>query len=131
MSEFFRYITGSLSWPHVAAGLLFVGMGLMIALLFAVSRRNPGSARTPRRWSWRFFWDDNALRFILNLLTAVALIRFWPDVAGADIGMFHCFCIGLCFDSLYILIREARKRLVGKMENKVSDADDLSGGGSC
>jgi hypothetical protein len=111
VSDFTSYLAGSLTLPHFLAGMLFVGLGLLLTLLLDVSRRDGDSPRTPRRWSWRFFWRDNMLRFVLNLLVAVALIRFWPDIKGEEIGMFHCFCIGLCFDSLYIAVRTVRKKM--------------------
>ncbi|MDR2038972.1 MAG: hypothetical protein LBQ60_13700 [Bacteroidales bacterium] len=95
--------------------MLFVGIGVMLTLLLDISQRDKESPRTPRRWSWPFFWRDNMLRFILNLLVAVALIRFWPDIKGEEISMFYCFCTGLCFDSLYIAVRAVRKRW--KMDN--------------
>lgn len=110
MQDFFKYITGGLTWPHASAGILFVLLGLLLTLLADISQRDRESSRTPCRWSWRFFWNHNTLRFVLNLLTAVALIRFWPDIAGSEISMFHCFCIGLCFDTLYIMVREIRKK---------------------
>ena len=116
MNDFISLLTGDLTLSHFLAGILFVGLGLLLTLLLDISQRNKDSPRTPRKWSWSFFRRDNMLRFILNLLTAVVLIRFWPDIAEKEISMFQCFCIGLCFDSLYILIRELRKKW--RVENK-------------
>jgi hypothetical protein len=110
MQEFLAYITGHLTWPHTLAGVSFVLLGLLLTVLADISQRNRKSLRTPFQWSWRFFWNENTLRFILNLITAIALIRFWPDISGGnEIGMFHCLCIGFGFDTLYITVREIRK----------------------
>ena len=118
MKSFVEYLIGDVTLPHFAAGMLFVGIGLLVTLLLDVSQRDVESKRTPRQWSWRFFWSDNMLRFILNLLVAISFIRFWPDIDGEEISMFYCFCIGLCFDSLYIAIRAIRKKMMsGGMKN--------------
>jgi hypothetical protein len=122
---FWSYIHGSLTLPHFLAGMSFVGMGLLITLLLDVVSRDRHSRRTPPQWSWRFFWRDNLLRFFLNLLTAMALIRFWRDMQGEEIGMFHCFCIGIAFDSLYILLKNVRKRIVKHENNEPTDKEAI------
>lgn len=82
------------------AAMIWAIIGTTISLAIKVSRRNPGTKDTPRRFSFRFFIQDNIVNLFLNLLIIFTLLRFLPVFIGEPATLESAIILGLISDQL-------------------------------
>lgn len=111
--ETFNLFMGELSLPMLLAGSLMAFGGNLFGVLLGTTNRNPASARTPERFSWRFLFKDNAKRFYRSTLTAIMAVffslRFSNELLGTAFSMPYCFLLGFGLDQLITRWREIRR----------------------
>lgn len=60
------FIFGYITLAYIAA----IAMVMIIA-----STRDPNSPNSPKEWSWRFFWVNNSIRFVVGFFLIPIFIR--------------------------------------------------------
>ena len=71
-------IFGTMSPTIFIASMVFCFIGFMISKLvgFQKSKSNP---KTPQKWSWAYWKEQNMNELLLNILASFVLIRFSPQ----------------------------------------------------
>ncbi len=110
-NELVLHLTGDHTTAFKVAGFLLVLFGALINVLYDAQTRNVSSIETPMTWDWKYFWRDNRWRFGLNLLIAMAVVRFFSDWTGRPLTMEYCFLTGLVFDAMFVVYRKLRKKV--------------------
>lgn len=116
-NEFSSLLTGGHTAAFNLAAFMFVLFGATINVMYDALTRNVSSDDTPEKWEWKYFWTHNLGRFALNLLMALAVVRFFDDWTGKQPTMQHCFLIGLVFDAMIVVYKKLRslaKTLIDK-----------------
>jgi hypothetical protein len=127
LNEFISYLLGTMTPAYFLASLIFLLIGAALNIGIDVFNRDENSANTPKKFSWAFFYHDNRLRFIFNILAAYSFVRFFSDIfPGLTFGLSWAWILGLVFDWVWVAIRElkylANKKLKTALNNwKKSD----------
>jgi hypothetical protein len=80
-------------------------------------QRDEDSPNTPMLFSWAFFFRDNQLRFLFNVLAAYSIVRFFSEIfPGLRFGLSWAWIIGLVFDWVWVALRELKYMAVGKLK---------------
>ena len=82
LKEYFQLIFGGASPAYIAAAWTFAVFGVLLSLRLHIINRDVPSPRTPIRWSWSFFFLDNAKRLLTTLALIFVALRFAPDFIG-------------------------------------------------
>jgi hypothetical protein len=115
--ELTNHLTGGNSLAFSIAAFFFVLLGALINVLYDVQTRNTSGYNTPVCWDWRYFWLNNRWRFGLNLLMALAVIRFFTEWTNKPLSMGYCFLIGIVFDAMFVVYRKLRRRIINILDN--------------
>lgn len=94
MDKFLKLVFGTLDMPTYAAGLLFALIGLFFYYKGKVDKRNPESENTPQIFSLKFFFQDNLIEIVFNLLAIFLALRFSVEYTGVEVTMFYSLGIG-------------------------------------
>jgi hypothetical protein len=100
-------ILGQSTPLHFFVLFVWAMVGVIISLLIHATNRDVASTRTPVKFNFLFLLKDNAGRVVLNLLLIIVTLRFCKEITGFDINQFVAFCIGICYDKLAELLRNA------------------------
>lgn len=121
--EFLKYLTGPGSTALFAACLSFCFALSAARILLTLNKRNPKSANTPKEFSRKFFWLDNAGRIIGNVIIAIVFVRFIrtgmfpikidtitsePIEKSPDLQLMISALIGLLSDFLFRWLQKLR-----------------------
>ena len=99
----------TLFWSCIFFGYL----GVIVMILYSVSKRKPTSASSPVEFSWAFFWKDNFNRIILNLILVAVCIRFIPELTDKPMNQWVALLIGVGSDKLGELIMKKKEAILG------------------
>jgi hypothetical protein len=100
LKEYLTLIFGGASPAYIAAAWTFAVLGVLLSLRLHIISRDVPSARTPIRWSWRFFFLDNTKRLLTTLALIFIALRFCQDLIGIQLTMWFSFVIGLGLDKI-------------------------------
>ena len=112
IKELFSHLAGGSTAAYGLAAFLFVLSGALINVAYDALTRNVSSIETPVAWDWAYFWKDNRWRFGLNLLMAMAVVRFFHELTGIELKMGYCFLTGLVFDAMFVVYKKLRKQMM-------------------
>jgi len=118
LNELTHHLTGGKSLAFSLAAFFFVLLGAVINVLYDAQTRNASGIDTPARWNWQFFWHSNRWRFALNLLMAMAVVRFFSEWTGKPLSMGYCFLTGIVFDAMFVVYRKLRRRIINLFDNQ-------------
>lgn len=76
MKEFLSYLSGEGSVPLFFACLFFAYLLAGVMIIVDVKKRDKLSPETPVAYSGRFFWLDNTLRIMANVILIYIAVRF-------------------------------------------------------
>jgi hypothetical protein len=102
-----KILLGDLEPQNFIAMLFFALIGVAISILVHSTNRDPGSKRSPYRFTLSFILRDNGQRILLNALLIVVVIRFSKEILGFEIKPFIALLIGISFDKLSELLRNS------------------------
>lgn len=91
---------GTTNLAFLLAGFILAIMGVALNILMETSKRDKSSPRTPEKFSYKFLLIDNAKRLLVTLIMIFISIRFFFEIYGINLNLFHCFVIGFCSDLL-------------------------------
>lgn len=116
MTEFFKIIIGGYSAAQLFGFIWFFAIGWLITTLDDVTGRDVESSRTPRRWSWHFWFLDNWRRYIVTVLSTYVMFRFYNELTGHPLTEFECLMLGMVCDNIgrfakrYVYIAKANRQ---------------------
>ena len=131
INELVFYLAGGHSLAFEISAFFFVILGVCINVLYTVTTSHAVSTNCPvkcriatsdcqEKFCKLYFWRNNKWRLAVNLLMAIAVVRFFAELTGKTLTMGYCFLIGLVFDAMFVVYRKLRKRIIevlGKSDN--------------
>ena len=80
--------------------LIFFIIGYLIYALDETSGRDRLSIRTPKKFSFKFWFGDNWRRYLVTILTTYIFFRFYIEFTGHPLSYFECVMIGMIGDGI-------------------------------
>jgi len=90
--------------------------------LMDIGTRDPHTIYSPAKFSWKFFVEDNLVKFILEVILVALAIRFLPDFLNKPMNQFNALLIGLGADRLSAMAKTSRDKLLPFEENDKKSA---------
>lgn len=116
MNEFFEIIFGNFTMVQLLAYAWFFIIGYIIYGLIETTGRDKLSRKTPRKWSWKFWFKDNWRRYLLTILCSYVFFRFYTELSGHPFGYFDAITLGLLGDGAATTIKKRVKGINGDRE---------------
>jgi len=111
MNEIFKIIFGEFTYIQLFGYLWFFVIGYFIYGLTEVTGRDPNSSNTPKKWSWKFWLNDNWKRYLTTILCTYVLFRFYTEICGHPFGNFDAVLLGMTGDGVAATIKKRVKGL--------------------
>jgi len=124
MSEFFTILFGEYSIAQLMAFVVFFIVGYVIYGLIETSGRDVESPKTPRKWSWKFWFQDNWKRYLTTILCTFVLFRFYSELSGHPFGNFDAVTFGLIGDGIAATIKNRVKSIGADREKIMANMSD-------
>ncbi len=124
IKELTGYLFGNVSLAFSLASLVYVLLGASVHVLYDVQTRYKLNFNSPIPFDWGYFWKKNKWRFVLNITVAIIIAVCHPVLIGHQLAMIHLFLLGLCFDTMYVVIKKLKNRFTTIL-NKVIDTFKL------
>lgn len=115
MEEIFLRIFGNYTTVDLLSYAWFIFIGYAINALIETTGRDVKSNNTPRKWSWKFWTNDNWRRYIVTILSTYVLFRFNSEFNGDAITDFDAFVMGVLGDGI---AATAKKRINALKPNR-------------
>jgi hypothetical protein len=116
MGEFFTILFGDYSIAQLMAFVVFFVLGYVVYGLIETSGRDKLSVKTPKKWNWKFWFQDNWRRYLTTILCSFILFRFYSEVSGHDFGNFDAVTFGLLGDGIAATVKKRIKGLAADRE---------------
>lgn len=119
--DFWHVIFGGGPSGYFLAYIVLAYVGAIGMILIQVANRDQDSPNTPKQWSWRFFWANNALRFVAGFFLIPLFIRLvYQEVnpnwmVGLSIG------IGFGFQGLAYLAKNFGLLTTNAISQRIAD----------
>jgi hypothetical protein len=122
MYELFEIIFGEGMTIYQLFGYLwFFVIGYLIYGLTETTGRDKFSNNTPRKWSWKFWFQDNWRRYLVTLLTTYVLFRFYNEISGHPFEYFDAVTLGLVGDGIGATVKKRVLDLRGEYRAKIME----------
>lgn len=106
LKEYLTLLFGGASPAYIAAAWTFALIGIILSLRLQIIKRDVASARSPIRWSWSFFFLDNAKRMVTTVLLTFVALRFCQELLGIRLTMWFSLLIGLGLDKIAQFLKD-------------------------
>jgi len=124
MSEFFTILFGEYSTAQLLAFVVFFIVGYVIYGLTETTGRDIASQSTPRKWSWKFWFQDNWKRYLTTILCTFILFRFYSELSGHPFGNFDAVTFGMIGDGVAATIKNRVKGIGADREKIMANMTD-------
>jgi len=121
MDEFFKIIFGDYTGVQLLGYLFFFIIGYLIYGLTEVTGRDVTSVVTPRKWSWKFWYNDNWRRYLTTILCTFILFRFYSELSGHPFGNFDAVSLGLIGDGIAATVKKRVKSIGADREKLMAN----------
>lgn len=112
-------VGGNYTTVQLIGYLWFFIVGYIIYGLSETTGRDVKSKRTPKIWSWKFWFKDNWRRYLTTFLCTYILFRFYTELSGHSFGYFDAVSLGLIGDGISATIKKRVKGMTPYNENEV------------
>jgi hypothetical protein len=126
--DFFSVLVGK-GGPGFFFGFVVVAFICALAIiLYDISRRDPGSDRSPEKLSFKFWLADNAFRVLANLLLIPIAVRLCYEYVPPTAMLFISAGIGFGIDGLGMIAKRyglfTTKKLAATVNEKLKTKTD-------
>jgi len=104
LEELMQIIWGDFTIIEMIGYIWFFVIGYVIYGLNETTARDVNSGKTPKKWSWKFWFHDNWRRYLTTLLCTYILFRFYNEISGHDFGYFDAVTMGMIGDGVSVAI---------------------------
>lgn len=124
MNDFINIIFGDFTLLELFGYMWFFIIGYIIYGLTETSGRDVNSIKTPRKWSWKFWFLDNWRRYLTTILCTYILFMFYTEISGHPFSNFDAVTLGLIGDGIGATIKNRVKVFGGDREQIMKDYDE-------
>lgn len=114
--EFTTYFFGTTDFALVSVNFIFGCVGMFIMMLFDIMGRDKESKYSPNRFSLRYFYKDNAPRFLLNFFIMLVCIRFTADFIKEPPTPKTSLLIGFLSDVIVLIVKKRKQKFKSDQE---------------
>lgn len=119
VKEFVGYFFGTPDLALVLVNFIFGCVGMFIMMLFDIMGRDKETKYSPQEFSFRYFYKDNAPRFLLNFFIMLVCIRFTADFIKEPPTPKTSLLIGFLSDVIVMIVKKRKQKF--KADNEDSD----------
>jgi len=124
MGEFFNILFGDYSIAQLMAFVVFFIIGYVIYGLTETTGRDRLGTKTPKKWNWKFWFQDNWRRYLTTILCTFVLFRFYSELSGHPFGNFDAVTFGLLGDGVAATIKKRVKGAGADREKLMANMKD-------
>lgn len=96
---------------HFVAFYIAMAAGAVLYFYFDVKHSLNTNQDTPKKFSWKFMFLDNMIRFITILILIAVGVLFYEDIYGVSLNVKLAFMQGLSIDALIgVLMKRAKEK---------------------
>lgn len=121
MGEFFTILFGDYSIAQLMAFVVFFVIGYVIYGLIETTGRDKLGTKTPKKWNWKFWFDDNWRRYLTTILCSFILFRFYSEISGHPFGNFDAVTFGLLGDGVAATVKKRIKGISADRETLMAN----------
>jgi hypothetical protein len=100
MKEIFEIIFGNYTLLELFGFAWFFIIGYVIYSLNETNDRDANSVNTPKKWSWKFWINDNWKRYLASFLATYVLFRFYIEIQGHPFTYLEALLLGILGDGI-------------------------------
>jgi len=104
MEKFLATLLGNMELPIFLGYFIIAFLSAFLSLIIRANRKKNILNDTPDDFSLSFFFRDNILKLLINILTIAFAIRFSNEIMGSEITGWISFLIGLGLNQLVLWI---------------------------
>lgn len=108
--QFLIYFFGTVNVYLITSCFFFGCVGVFIMMLFDIMGRDKNSKYSSKRFDFKYFYRDNAPRFLLNFLLMLVCIRFSVDIINKPMDQFTALVFGVISDLIAIIIKKRKQK---------------------
>ena len=123
MNEILKVIFGDHTWVELFGYFWYFMIGYVLYGLNETANRDVSSKKTPRKWSWKFWFKDNWRRYLITILSTYIMFIFYVQFSGHDFSNFEALMMGLIGDGVGALAKKRLKFVKGNRENFFNGTD--------
>lgn len=124
MEELLFRIFGGYSFIDLIVFGFYILIGYCIRAFDETSMRDKTSSKTPKKWSWKFWYNDNYKRYIVTILSTFIFFRFYVEFIGHDLTELEALMIGLIGDDIGITAKERLKTFKKDRERFMEEMEE-------
>ncbi|MBQ0907486.1 hypothetical protein KBJ98_02090 [Flavobacterium sp. F-328] len=103
MNKFLEQILGTNDVPTYLAWFLLAFIGAFTAILIRAKAKYKTSDDTPRKWSWGFLLQDNAINLLLGFFITFIFLRFSQETLKLEPSAWVALLVGATNNELSLL----------------------------
>jgi len=131
MNEILKIIFGDFTIYELFGYVWFFLVGYALYLLVEVTGRDKLSLKTPKKWSWKFWFKDNWRRYLTSILYTYILFRFYTEINGHAFTYFDAVTLGILGDGIAATAKKRikgigadREKIMENINNNTTDVAD-------
>jgi hypothetical protein len=117
LKDFVTYFFGTTDYALVSVNFIFGCVGMFIMMLFDIMGRDKASSYSPDKFEFRYFFKDNAPRFLLNFFIMLVCIRFTADFIKEPPTPKTSLMIGFLSDVIVLIVKKRKQKFKTDQEN--------------
>jgi hypothetical protein len=132
MNELIQIIFGEYSIIQLFGFAWFFFIGYVIYSLNETSDRNVNSISTPKKWSWKFWINDNWRRYLASFLATYVLFRFYIEIQGHPFTNLEALILGILGDGIgayaknkISVLKADRNKIVEKINQDNNNKNEI------
>lgn len=110
LKDFALYFFGTMDFALVLVNFIFGCVGMFIMMLFDIMGRDRKAKYSPDKFSFRYFYKDNAPRFLLNFFIMLVCIRFTADFIKEPPTPKTSLLIGFLSDVIVLIVKKRKAK---------------------
>lgn len=114
LKEFVIYFFGTTDFALVLANFIFGCIGMFIMMLFDIMGRDKTKYK---KFDFKYFWNDNGVRFLLNFFIMLVFIRFTYDFIKEPPTPKSSLMIGFLSDVIVLIVKKRKQKFKADNED--------------
>lgn len=98
-------ILDGVSISYYIAMLFFAYLGMIVNILSDITRRNPESANSPKKFKLDYWWSDNKIRILVSIFMVIVAVLLCNSLVGIELNKMNSFIIGFGSDHILEIIK--------------------------
>lgn len=127
--DFWQVLLGKQPPGFIFGYIALAYLASIAMVMILASTRDPDSPNTPKQWSWRFFWANNSIRFVVGFLLIPIFIRvlieyvegLWMLLLSIGVGFGFMGLAQLAKDFGIMTTRKISARITQQVEKAAED----------